>query len=82
MAEALEKARADYDAGFSSAYHDGIEEGFEKGIEEGIEKGKQEREIELAKDMLKDNEPIEKIIRYLRFDESTIIRLKTELDNE
>ena len=70
VSEVLEKARADYDAGFSSAYND------------GIEIGKQEREIEMAKDMLKDNEPVEKIIRYVRFNESTIIRLKTELDNE
>ena len=75
-----------------------VEEGIEKGIERGIERGiwvgrqegrqegiwvgRQERDIEVAKDMLKENEPIEKIIRYLRLDESTIIRLKTELDNE
>ena len=90
VSELLEKARADYDAGFSSAYHDGIEkgihDGIEKGIHDGIEKGKivgvQEREIEMAKDMLRDNEPIEKIIRFVRLDESTIIRFKTEIDNE
>ena len=44
----LEKARADYDAGFSSAYHDGIEKGL----------------IEVAKNMLKNGEPIEKVISY------------------
>ena len=33
VSELLEKARADYDAGFSSAYHDGIEKGFHDGIE-------------------------------------------------
>ena len=36
----LEKARADYDAGFSSAYHDGLEEGAHKNA------------IEIAKNML------------------------------
>jgi len=29
----LEKARADYDAGFSSAYHDGLEKGKEEGLD-------------------------------------------------
>ena len=66
----LEKARADYDAGFSSAYND------------GIEKGKNEEKAEIAKDMLKENEPIEKIIRFVRLDKSTIIKLQTELDDE
>jgi len=49
-------------------------------IEEGREEGKQEGKIEIAKDMLKENEPIEKIIRFVRLDESTIIRLKAELN--
>jgi len=50
-------------------------------VEEGREEGKVEGRIEIAKDMLKENEPIEKIIRFVRLDESTIIRLKNELDN-
>ena len=54
----------------------------EEGRQEGRIEGRQEERIEVAKDMLKDNEPMEKIIRYLRLDESTIIKLKTELDND
>ena len=78
MSDVLEKARADYDAGFSSAYHDGIELGEKRGEKRGMKK----RDVQIAKDMLKDNEPIEKITRYLRLDESTIIQLKTEIDSE
>jgi len=86
----LEKARADYDAGFSSAYHDGLEngllEGLEKGLHEGLERGLNEGlekgSIEIAKNMLRDNVPIEKVVRYVRLDESTIIQLKTELDSQ
>ena len=49
--------------------------------QEGRQEGIHEREVEMAIDMLKDNEPIEKIIRYVRLDESTIIRLKTKLES-
>ena len=54
----------------------------EEGRMEGRQEGKEEGRMEIAKDMLKENEPIEKIIRFVRLDESTIIQLKTELDNE
>jgi len=33
VSELLEKARADYDAGFSSAYHDGVEKGRDEGLD-------------------------------------------------
>jgi len=59
-----------------------LAEYIEEGIQEGMQQGRQEREVEIAKNMLKDNEPIEKIVRYVRLDESTIIRLKTNLNNE
>lgn len=41
-----------------------------------------DKAIEIAKNMLKDNEPIEKIIKYTSLDESTIKHLQTELNNE
>ncbi|KAK8833650.1 hypothetical protein M9Y10_013531 [Tritrichomonas musculus] len=39
-------------------------QGMEKGIEKGMEKGKQSEKIEIAKNMILDKEPIEKIKRY------------------
>jgi len=43
---------------------EGIIEGIEKGIEQGIEQGVDKRNIEIAFQMKKNNEPLEKIIRY------------------
>ena len=40
------------------------QEGIKQGIEQGIEQGKQSEKIEIAKNMLLDKEPIEKIKRY------------------
>ena len=53
----------------------GREEGIEKGREEGIEKGK----IEMAIEMLKDGEPIEKIVRYSKLTEEEVKELKKNL---
>jgi len=36
--------------------------------------------IEIAKDMIRDNEPMDKIIKYSRLDEATIKKLQEELD--
>ena len=42
----------------------GRAEGLEKGIAEGLEKGRTERDIEIAKELKKDNMPIELIAKY------------------
>ena len=68
--------------GMQEGIQQGIKQGMQQGRQEGMQQGRQEREVEIAKNMLKDNEPIEKIVRYVRLDESTIIRLKTNLNNE
>jgi len=47
-----------------------------------IEDGKQEKGIEVARDMLRENMPVDMIARFVRLDESTIIRLKNELDSD
>lgn len=52
---------------------DGVEQ---KGIEKGV---KQTRRL-IVINMLKDNEPIEKICRYTQCDESFVLKLKEELD--
>jgi len=51
---------------------------YEKGIEKGIEKGEVKKAERVAKEMLNDNEPIEKIIKYTGLTEKEISKLKNE----
>ena len=48
----------------ASSYDTGLEEGLEQGIEKGIEQGSEKRNIEIAKNMLKDTNDYEKISKY------------------
>lgn len=43
------------------------------------EKGKEEGRIELAKEMLKDNEPLDKIIKYSKLTKEEIFDLASDL---
>ncbi len=52
------------------------EEGRDEGREEGKEEGKEEKAFEFAREMLKENEPIEKIIRYTGLAKEQIEKLK------
>jgi predicted transposase/invertase (TIGR01784 family) len=52
------------------------EEGMEKGREEGMEKGREERAIEIAKEMLSENEPIEKIMKFTGLTRAQIEKLR------
>lgn len=47
--------------------------------EEGREQGREQERIETAKEMLLNNEPIEKIIKYSKLTESQIIKIKDNL---
>lgn len=49
---------------YKSEIEGGKQEGIKEGMEKGIEQGKQSEKIEIAKNMLLDKEPIEKIKRY------------------
>ncbi len=60
---------------FRLQQHDLIEQGIEKGIEQGIEQNK----IEIAKNMLLDNEPIEKIVKYTNLSKNDIENIKHQL---
>lgn len=51
----------------------------EKGREQGKAEGANNSKIEIAKNMLKDNEPIEKIIKYTGLSEKKIIKIQKEL---
>jgi predicted transposase/invertase (TIGR01784 family) len=52
-----------------------FEEGIQEGIKEGIQVGKFEEKILIAKEMKKDNESIEKIIKYTGLTRNEIERL-------
>jgi predicted transposase/invertase (TIGR01784 family) len=61
-------SRGNYKLGFS----DGEEVGIQKGRAEGRAEGKAERNVELAKEMLADNEPMQKIIKFSHLTEEQI----------
>ncbi|OCA96482.1 Rpn family recombination-promoting nuclease/putative transposase [Clostridium beijerinckii] len=43
---------------------------------EKIEEGREEKALEIAREMLKDNEPIEKIIKYSKLSKEEILKIK------
>lgn len=57
----------------------GRQEGIGIGRKEGVGIGRQERDIEIAKAMLADGEPIEKIMRYTLLAKSEIEKLRIQL---
>ena len=44
-----------------------IEQGIEQVIEQGIEQGVEKKNLSLAKMMLRDKEPVDKIVKYTGF---------------
>ena len=57
-------------------YHAGIEEGIKEGLEKGIEEGSKEKCHEIAKSMLNDNEPLDRISKYTGLSIEEIEKLK------
>ena len=53
-----------------------------QGLEKGLEQGRDNRNVEMALDMLADNEPVEKIVKYSHLSESKVLELKMSLANE
>jgi len=53
----------------------GLSEGYDVGIEHGIETGKKEQQLEIARNMLNDNMPIDIIIKYTNLTENEINNL-------
>lgn len=54
------------------------QKGIEKGIEKGREEGEEKKAIAMAKEMLINNEPIEKIVKYTKLTIEKIEQLKEE----
>ncbi|MBX7299806.1 hypothetical protein K4H78_01505 [Clostridium chauvoei] len=48
-------------------------------LEEGREEGKMQERLELAKEMPKDNEPIEKIMKYTKLSKEEIHKINRSL---
>ena len=57
-------------------YDKGLDDGIEKGIQKGKEKGAREKQIEIAKSMLKENMYIEIIIKITGLTKEEIEKLK------
>lgn len=68
-----------YQRGVDFGRVEGREEGIGIGRVEGIGIGRQEQCIEIAKAMLIDGEPIEKIMRYTPLKRSEIEKLRFQL---
>ena len=80
VGEAYDKEWALRDQGYRDGLSQGKAEGFSQGkVEgkaEGISEGKNERNIEIAKNMLKDNIPVESISKYISLSIDEIKNLK------
>lgn len=50
-------------------------------VDKIVDIGKMEGKIEMARDMLRDSESIEKIVRYTKLDEATVLNLQSELES-
>ena len=61
--------------GFEDGRAAGLEQGRSEGIAQGEASGRAEREIEMAKAMKSENEPVDKIIRYTGLSAEAIEKL-------
>ena len=74
--ELREKAIRDEHAIYDKGLDDGIEKGIQKGFEEGKNKGAKEKEIQIAKKMLREKASIEFIIKVTGLTKEEIEKLK------
>ncbi len=56
-------------------YKDGLQKGIEKGLKKGIEKGRKERDVAIAKTLLKQGVDIEIIIKSTGLSKKEIEKL-------
>ena len=54
---------------------EGIQQGMQEGIQQGMQEGMQQGRRETAKLMLRDGEPVEKVVRWTGLSEETILSL-------
>ncbi len=58
----------------------GRKEGMEKGIEVGVEQGIEKGTLEIAKNMIKDNAPLDLIVKYTDLPLNKIKKLMNRID--
>ncbi len=78
-AENQEKFRRDMASRISYARREGIEEGIEKGMDKGIEKGKREMALEIARNALSKNYPVEEVAELSGLSVKEVLTLKRKL---
>lgn len=67
-----------YEATLQQERYYARKEGMKEGMEEGIRRGEQKGKIDLAMEMIKENESIEKIMKYTKLSESQIKELQNQ----
>ena len=83
---ALEKERKElynkgYSVGIETGMKTGIQRGIKTGMEKGFVKGIEKERMEIVRNMLLNNEPINKIMLYTNLLEKEILSLKSKLKN-
>jgi predicted transposase YdaD len=63
------------------ARSEGHAEGHAEGLEKGRSEGRSEERREMAANMLADDEPIEKIIKYSHLSEKEVLEIKASLEH-
>ncbi len=58
----------------------GRKEGIEEGMEKGIEVGAKDKQIEIAENMIKDNAPLDLIVKYTDLPLNKIKKLMNRID--
>ena len=71
-----EKAILDEQEIIETATNKGLREGMEKGLAKGIEQGEKRKSTEIAKELLKENMPIEKIEKITKLSKEEIEQLQ------
>ena len=70
------KAYRDWKNTIETAEYKGREEGRAEGLAEGLEKGRKEQALDMARQMIADNMPIEQILKYTHLSKEDILRLR------
>ena len=70
------KAYRDWKNTIETAEYKGREEGRAEGLAEGLEKGRKEQALDMARQMIADNMPIEQIVKYTHLSKEDILRLR------
>ncbi len=60
----------------SLKYYRDLKNSLDTAKEQGVEQGRYQRDIEIAKEMLLDNEPVEKIVKYTRLTKEQVEKIK------